>query len=217
MRDRWNTAGMRCAGCGFPPRFRCCLCSLRGRWLWGEIMHNTLRGTALVVALAAAFTVQAADEEAVIVTATRTPSRASALVSDVGVITREQIERAPQSSLGELFAGRAGAADIDQRRHRHPHLGQHSRWQFAADAGADRRRAPVLGNPGNDGARTHSPQPDRAHRNSARPREFALRRRCRRRSDPDFYAQGRRSATCFPGGGVWAVIVPQSVHSTTVA
>lgn len=55
-----------------------------------------------------AFAAQAADEEAVIVTATRTPARASALVSDVSVITREQITRAPQSSLGELLQAQPG-------------------------------------------------------------------------------------------------------------
>ena len=71
-------------------------------------MQNKLRFIALVVAIAAAFTVQAADEEAVVVTATRTPERASALTSDVGVITREQIERAPQSSLGELLQAQPG-------------------------------------------------------------------------------------------------------------
>jgi vitamin B12 transporter len=71
-------------------------------------MQNGLRGTALVVAIAAAFAAQAADEDAVVVTATRTPERASALTSDVSVITREQIERAPQSSLGELLQAQPG-------------------------------------------------------------------------------------------------------------
>ncbi len=71
-------------------------------------MQNKLRCIALAVAIASAVTVQAADEDAVVVTATRTPERASALTSDVSVITREQIERAPQSSLGELLQAQPG-------------------------------------------------------------------------------------------------------------
>jgi vitamin B12 transporter len=71
-------------------------------------MLNKLRCAALVVAIAAASSVQASGEDAVVVTATRTPERASALTSDISVITREQIERAPQSSLAELLQAQPG-------------------------------------------------------------------------------------------------------------
>src|SRR3989304_6165080 len=67
-----------------------------------------LRATALSITLSAAFPIHAADEQAVIVTATRPSARASAVVSDVSVVTREQIEQAPQSSLGELLQAQPG-------------------------------------------------------------------------------------------------------------
>lgn len=71
-------------------------------------MQYQPRCAALAIVLAAAFSVQAADGEVVVVTATRTPERASALTSDVSVITREQIERASQSSLAELLQSEPG-------------------------------------------------------------------------------------------------------------
>lgn len=71
-------------------------------------MQPILRATALSITLSAAFPIHAADEQAVIVTATRTSARASAVVSDVSVVTREQIEQAPQSSLGELLQAQPG-------------------------------------------------------------------------------------------------------------
>ncbi len=72
------------------------------------MQKHLLRGTAIAIALSAAFSVQAADDEAVIVTATRSPTRASAVISDFSLITREQIEQAPQSSLGELLQAQPG-------------------------------------------------------------------------------------------------------------
>lgn len=52
--------------------------------------------------------VHAADPAAVIVTATRQPARASELLSDVTVITREDIERAGQTTLEQLLARQPG-------------------------------------------------------------------------------------------------------------
>ncbi len=71
-------------------------------------MLQSLRGVVLAGALAASFCVQSADEEALVVTATRTPTRASTVVSDVSVISRERIERASQSTLGELLQAQPG-------------------------------------------------------------------------------------------------------------
>jgi vitamin B12 transporter len=48
------------------------------------------------------------DDDAVVVTATRTPTRASAVVSDVTVITREEIEQAGVSSLAEILQAQPG-------------------------------------------------------------------------------------------------------------
>ncbi|MDD5248734.1 MAG: TonB-dependent receptor [Rhodocyclaceae bacterium] len=66
--------------------------------------------TALAVALANAFiaTAQAADDAAVVVTATRTPTRASEILSDVSVITRDDIERSGQSTLAEVLQAQPG-------------------------------------------------------------------------------------------------------------
>ena len=46
--------------------------------------------------------------DAVVVTATRTPDRASTVISDFSVITREQIDQSGQSSLGELLQSQPG-------------------------------------------------------------------------------------------------------------
>jgi len=48
------------------------------------------------------------DDDAVVVTATRTPTRVSAVVSDVSVITREEIEQAGVSSLTEILQAQPG-------------------------------------------------------------------------------------------------------------
>lgn len=67
----------------------------------------------LVVALAALsflpITSFAAEEtEAIVVTATRQASRASEILSDVTVISQEDIQNAPQTTLGELLAQQPG-------------------------------------------------------------------------------------------------------------
>ena len=52
--------------------------------------------------------VQAADSDAVVVTATRQATRSNELLSDVSVITREQIEQAGQTSIEQLLAQQPG-------------------------------------------------------------------------------------------------------------
>jgi vitamin B12 transporter len=49
-----------------------------------------------------------ADDDAVVVTATRIPTRVSAVVGDVSVITREEIEQAGVSSLAEILQAQPG-------------------------------------------------------------------------------------------------------------
>jgi len=63
---------------------------------------------ALALALAAPLVSPADPEDAVVVTATRTPTRVSAVVSDVSVITREELDQAGVSSLAEILQGQAG-------------------------------------------------------------------------------------------------------------
>jgi vitamin B12 transporter len=74
------------------------------------IMQQRFIRTALAVALASAFNASAyaADEAAVIVTATRQPQRANELLSDVSVISREEIEQAGQATLEQLLARQPG-------------------------------------------------------------------------------------------------------------
>ena len=73
-------------------------------------MHPTLRRSTIAVALASAFSpCLAADEAAVVVTATRQPQRANELLGDVTVIGREEIEQAgPSSSLADLLGRQPG-------------------------------------------------------------------------------------------------------------
>lgn len=73
-------------------------------------MNRPLVHTALAVILAnTLIAAQAADEAAVIVVATRQPSRTNALAADVTVIEREQIEQAgPNATLGDLLARTPG-------------------------------------------------------------------------------------------------------------
>ncbi|MEO8408954.1 MAG: TonB-dependent receptor plug domain-containing protein, partial [Propionivibrio sp.] len=67
----------------------------------------TLAALALLVAMPASAIAQ--DGDAVVVTATRQPQRANELLSDVSVITREEIEQArPLQTLGELLAQEGG-------------------------------------------------------------------------------------------------------------
>jgi vitamin B12 transporter len=74
------------------------------------IMHRPFVRTAIAVALAAAFNAssQAADEAAVVVTATRQPQRANELIAGVSVIDRQQIEESPSQTLGELLGRQPG-------------------------------------------------------------------------------------------------------------
>ena len=71
-------------------------------------MRSILRRSTFV-ALALAFPPShAADEAAVVVTATRQPMRANELLSDVSVITREEIEQAGQTTIEQLLARQPG-------------------------------------------------------------------------------------------------------------
>jgi len=63
---------------------------------------------ALALVLSTPFATAADPEDAVVITATRTPTRASAVVSDVSVITREEIDQAGVSSLVEILQGQPG-------------------------------------------------------------------------------------------------------------
>lgn len=74
-------------------------------------MHPSPRITIAALAFLAAFPARAADQDsaAVVVTATRQPTRANELLSDVSVISREDIEKArPLQTLGELLAQQGG-------------------------------------------------------------------------------------------------------------
>jgi vitamin B12 transporter len=69
---------------------------------------RTWATVAVAVAFHASPTAAQDAADAVVVTATRTPMRASAVVSDVSVIDREEIERAGVSSLAEILQGQPG-------------------------------------------------------------------------------------------------------------
>ncbi len=73
-------------------------------------MHRTIKGAAAAAILFLSFSAFAAttDEAAVVVTATRQAQRASELLSDVTVISREEIEQAGQTTLPELLARQPG-------------------------------------------------------------------------------------------------------------
>lgn len=75
-----------------------------------SFMQSRIKLTLGAFALFAAFPATAADTESeeVVVTATRQPTRASELISDVSVITGEQIEAAGQTSLPALLAQQPG-------------------------------------------------------------------------------------------------------------
>ncbi len=63
---------------------------------------------ALVCCLTGPFAAAADPEDAVVVTATRTPTRVSQVVSDVSVITREEIDQAGVSTLAEILQAQPG-------------------------------------------------------------------------------------------------------------
>lgn len=72
-------------------------------------MFRTTLGAVLALALLHPMVSSAAeDEAAVVVTATRQAQRASELLSDVTVITREEIERAGQTTLPQLLGRQPG-------------------------------------------------------------------------------------------------------------
>jgi vitamin B12 transporter len=87
---------------------------LRGRWPHREYpMTIHLPRTAVAVALTIVFQPASAavieDEAAIVVVATRQPSRVSAIAADVSIIEREQIEAAgPAATLGDLLSNQAG-------------------------------------------------------------------------------------------------------------
>ncbi len=68
------------------------------------------RAIAALCALTFVLPVHAADDPAdeIVVTATRTPTRASAVVSDISVITRAEIDQAGASSLAEILQAQPG-------------------------------------------------------------------------------------------------------------
>ncbi len=71
-------------------------------------MSRPIRIAALALALSSAASSFATDYASVVVTATRQPTRASELLSDVSVIERAEIEQAGQSSLIELLSRQPG-------------------------------------------------------------------------------------------------------------
>jgi vitamin B12 transporter len=73
-------------------------------------MHPNCSLALATLALLAAFPAAAADRDAdsIIVTATRQAARANELISDVSVITREEIEQAGEASLAQLLGRQPG-------------------------------------------------------------------------------------------------------------
>lgn len=73
-------------------------------------MHRPFVFTTLATVLAGAIPAfaESGDMAAVVVTATRTPSRASEVLSDITVIGREEIERSGQTNLYELLGTQPG-------------------------------------------------------------------------------------------------------------
>lgn len=73
-------------------------------------MYPRFALTIVSLSLLVAFSANAADDEndAVVVTATRVPTRENELMSDVSVIHREEIEQAGQSTIEQLLTRQAG-------------------------------------------------------------------------------------------------------------
>ncbi|MBM3391294.1 MAG: hypothetical protein FJY34_04865 [Betaproteobacteria bacterium] len=72
-------------------------------------MHAYFRGQVLAVAVSSIVVFPAVAEEAtIVVTATRQAMRTNELLSDVSVITREEIDRAGQSTVEQLLAAQPG-------------------------------------------------------------------------------------------------------------
>ena len=112
MRDRWKHCGdavhrlpFRTFPAAFPLLYQ--LCSLRGRWLRGKIMQ--FKSISVVCVIALALAAQAfAQEEAVVVTATRFPEKKLEHPIGVTVITRGQIANSTTATLPDLLTRYAG-------------------------------------------------------------------------------------------------------------
>ena len=166
---------------------------------------------AFVVSLSAVpFATAAEPADAVVVTATRTPTRASAVVSDISVITREEIDQAGVSSLAEILQGQPGV-EITQNGGLGTTECIPARHQPQPGARARRRAARRLGDHRHDRVPGHHAEPDPAHRDRSRPDEQPLRRRRDRRRDPDLHPRrtGTGAAACL--GGLWHVQHP-AIH-----
>ena len=79
-----------------------------------QLCRHTRAGARRLTPLAAAFTAcfaasaQAVDDSSIVVTATRQEARAKELLSDITVITREQIDLAGQTTIEQLLAKQPG-------------------------------------------------------------------------------------------------------------
>jgi len=71
-------------------------------------MRNLVRGTAIAVSLAAAFPIHAAEEDAVVVTATRYAQTDPNIPASISVITREDIRRTPAVTLLDVLKSQTG-------------------------------------------------------------------------------------------------------------
>ena len=112
MRDRWKHCGdavhrlsFRTFPAAFPLLYQ--LCSLRGRWLRGEVMQSISKSAIGIIALALATQV-IAQEDAVVVTATRFPEKKLEHPIGVTVVTREQIVNSSAANLPDLLSRYAG-------------------------------------------------------------------------------------------------------------
>lgn len=101
-----------------PTRIRIIHAPVRGaahrHWENQNKMDKRLAGAALTAALITVVPAYAQDrDDAVVITATRLPTRTSSLLSDVSLVTREEIERSGQSTLGELLGRQHGLEFAD--------------------------------------------------------------------------------------------------------
>jgi vitamin B12 transporter len=69
---------------------------------------RTVVAAALAIAFQPAFAAPVEDEAAIVITATRQPTRIDSLISDVTLLERDDIERAGASTLSELLARQPG-------------------------------------------------------------------------------------------------------------
>ncbi|MRR50223.1 MAG: TonB-dependent receptor [Rhodocyclaceae bacterium] len=87
---------------------------MRGRWPHREssMHHHPFKRAALALAVFATFPLPAladsANEPIVVVTATRMPTRVSEILSDVTVVTREDIDRTGNATLPEILGSLPG-------------------------------------------------------------------------------------------------------------